>query len=273
MEIAPDTKISAVLKENPAAMEAIVSINRHFEKLRNPVLRKILASRVTIGEAARIGGCQVEDFYEKLAPLGFEVKGQATPSGKVAEAQDSTFPEYLQNLPSSAFHYLDVREDLANGNDPFLLIMKAVEQLTDKNTLVLVNTFEPTPLLQILHKRGYDSYTEVKGPDLVYSYFWRKGEVVTALPSQPATQDFEQLLAQYAGSLKKLDVREMEMPLPMVTILNELEWLPTGHALHVTHRRVPQFLLPRLEDRGFQVAIQEAKPEEVYLLIFKPASS
>ncbi|MDX5436888.1 MAG: DUF1858 domain-containing protein, partial [Pontibacter sp.] len=56
MEIAANTKISAILKANPDAIEAIAAINRHFEKLRNPLLRKILASRVTIADAARIGG-------------------------------------------------------------------------------------------------------------------------------------------------------------------------------------------------------------------------
>ena len=42
MQIAANTKISVLIKENPAAIDAIATINKHFEKLRNPVLRKIL---------------------------------------------------------------------------------------------------------------------------------------------------------------------------------------------------------------------------------------
>ncbi|WP_460879947.1 hypothetical protein [Pontibacter rugosus] len=36
MEIAANTKIAALIKENEKAIEAIASINKHFEKLRNP---------------------------------------------------------------------------------------------------------------------------------------------------------------------------------------------------------------------------------------------
>ncbi|MGV3538922.1 MAG: DUF2249 domain-containing protein, partial [Rufibacter sp.] len=103
-------------------------------------------------------------------------------------------------------------------------------------------------------------------------YFWQnRAETASSSTSANAElkEGFEQLLAQYAGNLKQVDVRQLEMPLPMVTILNELEWLPSGKALHVTHKRVPQFLLPKLQERGFQVAIKEVGPAEVYLLIYK----
>ncbi|AMM52584.1 hypothetical protein TH61_17290 [Rufibacter sp. DG15C] len=273
MEIAPTTKISALIKENPAAIDAIASINRHFEKLRNPMLRKILASRVTISDAARIGGCQVEDFFKKLVPLGFEVKMEPVQEVTIENPSKGAYPQFLKRLSADGFLYLDVREDIATGNDPFQRIMAAVEKVNGQNALVLQNTFEPTPLLQILQKRGFKSYSEAKGSDLVYTYFWRESEeavVVTANKKEEET-NFAQLLAQFAGNLKEIDVRQLEMPLPMVTILHELEWLPTGHALYVRHKRVPQFLLPQLESRGFHVSIQEVGLEEVYLLIFKPS--
>ncbi|MGV3539221.1 MAG: DUF2249 domain-containing protein, partial [Rufibacter sp.] len=202
MYIAANTKISAVIKANPAAIDAIASINRHFEKLRNPLLRKILASRVTIADAARIGGCQVEAFFEKLAPLGFEVKKQAAETVTEATSPAPVFPLFLEKLPQNAFIYLDVREDIATGNDPFLLIMKAVDQLNRENVLVIINTFEPTPLIQILQKRGYNSFTEVKEPELVYTYFWQKTAEAVAFSSSVTAElkeDFDQLLAQYAG--------------------------------------------------------------------------
>lgn len=73
----------------------------------------------------------------------------------------------------------------------------------------------------------------------------------------------------YEGKLVHLDVRHLEMPQPMVSILSHLETLPAGAALYVTHRQVPQFLLPKLQERGFAVAIQQAEPGEVFLLIYK----
>jgi len=54
MEINENTKISTIIAHNPDAIEKIVSIAKHFEKLRIPVLRKVLASRVSIKQAAKI---------------------------------------------------------------------------------------------------------------------------------------------------------------------------------------------------------------------------
>jgi hypothetical protein len=59
------------------------------------------------------------------------------------------------------------------------------------------------------------------------------------------------------------------MPLPMHTILEALETLPLGKALFVYHKRIPVFLLPELEQQGFNYRIQEISDAEVHLLIYK----
>lgn len=269
MEIAANTKISAILKANPDAIEAIASINRHFEKLRNPLLRKVLASRVTIADAARIGGCTEDDFYKKLAPLGFRHRAEAGRADKPVVAQAEK-PAFLTQLPKANLIILDVREAIASGNDPFLKIMDAVEKVKEANALQLINTFEPTPLIDILKKRGYAAYAEVLNPDLVYTYFWLEHAVEAgATENKTDRKNFDVKVNDYEGRLKTLDVRHLEMPQPMIAILNELEKLPAKEALYVTHRKVPQFLLPKLQERGFSVAIKEAGPAEVYLLIYK----
>ena len=43
MIINANTKIAAILKQHPDALEAIISLNPKFEKLRNPLLRKLMA--------------------------------------------------------------------------------------------------------------------------------------------------------------------------------------------------------------------------------------
>jgi hypothetical protein len=71
MIINADTKIAKILKQNPAALEAIISITPKFEKLRNPLLRKLMAGRTSIGMASKISGCKLDEFFKKLAPLVF----------------------------------------------------------------------------------------------------------------------------------------------------------------------------------------------------------
>jgi len=76
-------------------------------------------------------------------------------------------------------------------------------------------------------------------------------------------------LKRFEGKMHELDVREYEMPMPMVLILEEIENLNEGHALFVHHKRLPQYLLPELEVRGFALAKKEIDSSNMKLIIFK----
>ena len=60
---------------------------------------------------------------------------------------------------------------------------------------------------------------------------------------------WDEILDRFKGNLETVDVRELEMPLPMHTILEALETLPADKALFVYHKRIPVFLLPELEEQ------------------------
>jgi len=273
MKINAATKISALIKANPEVIEAIASINRHFTKLRNPVLRKILASRVTIADAARIGGTDVKVFFDKLQELGFEPEYISAAPGATTLAERPNLPAHNVTL--------DVRESLQKGLDPFNDIMNRLAQLPAQHGLLLINTFEPTPLIPILKKKGYRHFTEQKGPELFHTYFYPFGEasalnsnaaetVTTAIDAETKVEtSFESLVQRYDGRLVEIDVRQLEMPLPMMTILETLTQLQPSQALLVAHRRVPQYLLPQLQERGFAYAITETVPGQVQLLLYK----
>ncbi len=273
MKISSKTKISALIKANPEAIEAIASINSHFNKLRNPILRKVLASRVTIADAARIGGTPEAVFFEKLLPLGFE---QETVNNVTAsENENPVAPVWPGDLPENVVP-MDVREALESGNDPFNQIMDALDMLEPKQALLLINTFEPTPLIGILKKRGFTHFTERKDPDLVHTYFYKTvGNPAKKVPAETQKTEeatrfsFEEVSEKYRANLQEVDVRELEMPLPMVTILEALPKLQPQEALLVYHCRVPQYLIPQLAERGYGYAIKETGPEQVQLIIFK----
>ena len=66
MTINAHTKIAHILKQNAQALDALISISPKFEKLRNPLLRKVMAGRTTLAAASKLGGCSMEDFFKKL---------------------------------------------------------------------------------------------------------------------------------------------------------------------------------------------------------------
>ncbi|MBS1764600.1 MAG: DUF2249 domain-containing protein [Bacteroidetes bacterium] len=262
-----NTKIATLLKQHPDALEAIISISPKFNKLRNPLLRKLMAGRTSISMASKIGGCTVNDFFEKLQPLGFSVDSET----KADETTESVaVPEFLKNISAKDIAELDVRPVLESGKDPLNLILEKLKPLQSHQVLKLINNFEPIPLIQLLEKQGYQTYTEIIDPDLYYTYFNKTEKVKnTDAGNKAELTDWDEKLKYYEGKLKTIDVRALEMPLPMLTILDELEKLPETDALYVYHKRIPVFLLPELKDRNFEFRIKEITDGEVYLLIFK----
>ncbi|NEU09682.1 DUF2249 domain-containing protein [Flavihumibacter sp. R14] len=269
MLINSQTKIAALLKHHPDALEAIVSLSPDFKKLRNPILRKLMAGRTSISMASKIGGCLPEDFFEKLRPYGFEVDQAPEPEEELPEQKP--MPEFVKHLQAGQIVILDVRAMLAGGTDPLKHIQQTVKQLLPGQALKIVNTFEPTPLIRLLEKQGFQAYTDFVEKDWVETWF-SKAEGAADLSTEAVGgtgADWDQVLKSYKDRLHEIDVRHLEMPAPMMSILDTLETLPAEKALYVYHKRIPVYLLSEIKDRGFDYRIKEMAPGEVHLLIFK----
>ncbi|MDP3468139.1 MAG: DUF2249 domain-containing protein [Daejeonella sp.] len=267
MQINSGTKIADLIKFHPDALEAIISLSPDFKKLRNPILRRLMAGRTSISMASKIGGCKPEDFFEILKPLGF-VSDNSIQEQEVLLRK--SLKDFVKDIETAHIIPLDVRAMLAEGNDPLRLIQQYVKELKEGQVLKIINTFEPTPLIKLLEKQGFESYVDQIEKNLIETYFYRNkpAEINQAIP-EGVESDWNQLLKQYDNKMIELDVRHLEMPGPMMAILEELEKLDYGKALYVHHKRIPVFLLSELKDRNFEYRINEISGTEVYLLIFK----
>lgn len=269
MTINANTKIAAILKHHPDALETIVAISPKFVKLRNPMLRKVIAGRTSLSMASKLGGCKIEDFYQALAPLGF-VPDRTSPIA-VETPETKTEPPFMHLADPDKFVNLDVRAEIESGNDPFQLIMKNVKMLPPGHVLNIINSFEPTPLIHMLAKKGFESYSKVISDEQVNTYFYKKEEKSLAHSDEKNNyaEGWDTIMNRFEGNLEKIDVRDLPMPLPMHAILDALETLPLDKALYVSHKRIPVFLLPELEAQNFHFRIKEISESEVYLLIYK----
>jgi uncharacterized protein (DUF2249 family) len=171
--------------------------------------------------------------------------------------------------------------------------------------LLIINEFEPIPLIDYLigknfvhwltqDKDGnYLAYFKLncQKPGLLQRLFGKKpvpckyhdihkttsknkdtSENKVAKKTDNQTQDnkaFDDIMQRFKGQTKEIDVRHLEMPMPMQTILEHLETLPKNQALFVHHKRVPQFLIPELNKRGFQYLTKEIEPDYTHLIIYK----
>jgi uncharacterized protein (DUF2249 family) len=132
---------------------------------------------------------------------------------------------------------LDVRPLLARGEEPYRAIMAAVDELAEDEALVLRSPFEPTPLHRVLGGLGFDHAARERGPDDWETVYRRR-------PAQEA-----------GDGPVALDVRGLEPPEPMERTLAALDELPEGRELLQINDRVPAFLLPLLDERGYRYRV------------------
>lgn len=182
----------------------------------------------------------------------------------------TTIPETLAAIPPELVVDVDVRETLRAGREPFADIMAARRTLPPGGVLRVRAIFEPAPLYFVLGGQGLDHWTEkLADDDWRVWFFASSGAVVAGSPADVggcacAGPDAD---AALGADVVVLDVRGLEPPEPMVQTLAALDDLPPGHTLVQINVRVPRFLLPMLEDRGFSYEIREQGPTLVRTFI------
>jgi len=261
--ITKNMKISKMLFSYPQTLEVLIKASPHFNKLKNKILRKALAGRVTVEQAASIAGV---DLYSLLFELNKSINNSSEPIITLREEMhhEETVkqkPELINEISADKIHHLDVRPIIESGKDPFQNIMAAVKKLKDDEILLLINTFEPIPLYSVMGKKGFEHWTE-KESDLFRIYFYKDKEVVQAEKSseqKPSPKEVE-----YKNVIE-LDVRELVPPEPMIKILETLSQVDENTVLLVHHHREPMMLYPKLEERGYEAVSN--KIEENYFKV------
>jgi len=276
MDISENTRISDLLKESKDSIDAIASLAKPLEKLKNPILRKVMASRVTIAEAAKMGGCSVQDFERVLTPLGFRFVKDV----KEENVGDEELPDWLKKLSTDRIGIFDVREILSGGQDPLKQIMQRFKNTPTGDALCIVNSFVPVPLVRLLEKDGVKSFTKTIHAQEYHTYFYKvpaakeavedvkskTSEDIRMLDQAAFQQEYDKFSA---ANIREIDVRTLEMPGPMQTILQILPELGAGEALYVNHKRVPLYLLEEIAGEDYYVNILTLSEIDVKLLIYK----
>lgn len=182
----------------------------------------------------------------------------------------SEIPELLKTISPGQLVQLDVRPVLAGGTDPFHLIMEKISGLKEGQILEIINTFKPAPLMTVLQKQGFSSYAELINDQLVHTYFYKEpASAPTQSVNEPEGESWDELMLRFADKLMILDVRELDMPQPMLTILGAVDALQEEQAIFVYHKKLPVFLLPELAERKLRYRINEISPGHVQVLIFR----
>ncbi len=267
--ISGDTTVARLLDQHPELVEVLASYHPHFKHLRNKLLRRVMAPRVTLAQAARIAGVSADNLLATLRRAVGEPE-TAAPDLDNREGRGGCEPRpaALSDVPEPRQRHVDVREDVRRNQEPFARIMAAVKGLGPDEVLVLRAPFEPIPLYDVLGKRGFAHWTECHAPDDWSVWFYRRAAGAVGPDGwQGASAGPPERRARL------VDVRGLEPPQPMVRVLEELDRLKPGEQIEVLHERRPMFLYPQLDERGFTHETEEPRPGLVRIIIRRGAAA
>lgn len=268
--ISGDITVARLLDEHPELIEVLASYHPHFTRLRNRLLRRVMAAGVTVAQAARMAGVPADELLAALRQAVGEPAPTSHPEGLEAPSPfrgegrgEGGLPGAPADVPEARRVHLDVREDIRRGTEPFARIMAAVKALAGDQALALRVPFEPIPLYDVLGKRGFAHWTERHAADDWSVWFYRDTGPRVEPTAAPATP---------ARPRSVLDVRGLEPPQPMLRVLAEIDHLGPGAELEVHHERRPMFLYPQLDERGFLHETDEPEPGLVRIRIRRGAA-
>lgn len=150
--------------------------------------------------------------------------------------------------------FLDVRDMLAAGREPFPAVMAAAETVKRGGALWLRAPFEPVPLYSVMAGKGFVARSR-QGTGAAGVPYW---DVLFRRREESVLSDGDGDLAEDPDEgLVELDLRDAPEPELSRRLLNTLESLRYDDVLLVRHRDRLDSLLPALAEHGFSHRSEE----------------
>lgn len=171
-----DTKLSEALKASPDILEYVISLNPHdFERLRNPLLNKVMPTRISLRRLATMVGMSESEFVAKINALAGLENDPESPATKVASLPLSPkeAPDWLEGVDLNQISWVDVTPIDAVSGDPMAPINIAVNTSKPGDIIGIKHMWEPQPLYDIWHARGLRFWSQQIAPDLWHVFVFK----------------------------------------------------------------------------------------------------
>lgn len=168
MIITAETRLSTVLDLGPQVLEYVIALDPHdFARLRNPLMRRLMPPRITLGRIAAMVRVPVHVLLADIAALGdaelAETDAPAAPLPRSPEAR----PAWVVAAADRGVAEVDLLPiDAALDADPMPPVMAAIRALAPGEAFRFRHKWEPQPFYDLWTKQGgLEWFAEQHGPD------------------------------------------------------------------------------------------------------------
>lgn len=172
LAVTESSRLSDALALHPDVLDWVVALNPHdFERLRNPLMRKLMPRRITLARLAAMTGTPIgrllEDLHRvagiELAPRELaSLRARADEPGP-APAASAPAPEWTDAPDPVVVDLLAADERL--DADPMPPINRALNTHPAGTVVLVKHKWEPQPLYDVWARIGVEHHARRIGPD------------------------------------------------------------------------------------------------------------
>lgn len=200
MRVSEKMKVKDALALGEHMLDVFVWLAPEFERLKYPKLRRAMAGRVTVSQAARIARVPLAEalYVLNLAAgcdsndLSSELRFYGRRAFQYCETNPPLKPKEIMNLGDAdpRITFVDVTPEADKHLDPMPKLAKGLVSLREQTDVLLVrHPFDPIPLRDMLARRGYASWAEERRPGDWYIYFYRPAADASAIVCPAVTHE------------------------------------------------------------------------------------
>ncbi len=260
MVILSSTKIKDAIDKYPELRDFLINLSPKFKKLKNTVIFSLVSRWATFYDAAKLSGlsiCELLHSVNSFIGKEDELLNKSPDCLKKfkdefsKEEEEIPEPEWLKN--SKRIIQIDVRE-----RDDFFFqeIFSTIKRLKKDELLLIINSFKPSPLINIVNDLGYEYYLKTISNNEFHLYI--KGKEVKVLDDWTKIKD----------TFETIDVRGWRED-PFSEILKKANETPPGHGFKIIQYFLPQPLINMLKPLGFDVFIEKRSPIEHHVYFYR----
>lgn len=160
MLITKSCKLLDVLEAYPSLEEQIVNIAPPFKSLKNPILRRTVASLATIEKVAQIGSMDVARLVNTLRRhVGqIELIEESDQAEHIDIPRAIEDPEWISGEPQ---FLVNGTELLQRGEVPLGKVNELIDQLSAGGYILLLTNFPPSPIIDAMIKQNRQTFTKI----------------------------------------------------------------------------------------------------------------
>ncbi len=180
--ITEEDKIYDIIKKYPELKNVLISINPIYKRLSNPIMLNSVAKITAVKEAAKIGKIYTkqlllelneaigkrEEFINITKKTLFKAESNILDKTFGNNSENRTKPNWLKKFKSAKI--LDYTK---TDEEPFLKVTQLASTLTKNEGFILLQNFEPIPLINYLKSLGFEVFTNQKTENKYKIYFYK----------------------------------------------------------------------------------------------------